>query len=990
MKLKVDYVTKLLLLLAVLALSNSAYAQRTITGTVTDAENGDPLIGANILVVGTSTGTITDFDGNYSVNVPADATTLEFSYTGYAAQRVEIGSQTKVDVALSAGQVLDEVVVVGYGTVKKSDLTGSVTSVKEEDFNKGVFTAPDQLIQGKVAGVQVLNNSGQPGGAATVRIRGNASVRAGSSPLYVVDGVPLDGRTPRPGVSSDELDIGTSPNANPLNFLNPSDIASMEVLKDASATAIYGSRGANGVIIITTKKGRSGDPKIDFSLSAGVSSILKEYDILTGDEYRDALKEYNLDPVGKDFGGNEDAMDAILRSGVTQNYNFSIGGGSDNGNYRVSAGYLNQEGIVLGSGIKKYTGSINGSYKFFESKRLGVDFNLLAAQTAEQIAPIGSNAGFTGSLIGQALQWNPTKPLRRPDGTLDIELGSTTINPLGMSNAADDRANITNILGSISPSFKLTDNLEYRFLFSINHAVGDRRSQIKSFINLLDVEGRGWGKVGQETLTTQQFTHTLNYNADLSSAISLNAVVGYEYQQFDRKGFSMAAFGFLSDEIDYTNALQNSTASDRSISSFAEPVAELQSYFGRANFNISDKYLVTATLRADGSSKFGENNRYGVFPSFAVAWNLANEGFMSGGSLFDQLKLRLGYGQTGNQEFPSGSAQERFGLRNNGALGQENVANPDLQWETSTTINAGIDFSILDYRLSGSIEYFNRTNEDLLFNFQAIQPAPDTRYWINLPGKVVNNGIEVALNAFLVESESLNWQLGVNASFLNNELQDYNGPTVLAGGLFGQGSSGATSQRLANGQPLNAFYLREWNGIGEDGFDDLTDDGNSFFYSGDPNPDVLLGISTALSYGKLSVNLNFNGALGYQVFNNTKMSVLPIGNLGSRNIDASLLDGPIQENTANSIKPSTRYLEDADYLKLANATVAYDLGQIGNTVKNVRIYVTGQNLLVFTGYTGFDPEVNTVNDLDGVPSAGIEYTPYPSARTILFGANFSF
>lgn len=989
MKLKVDYVTKMLLLLAVLALSNFAYAQRTITGTVTDADNGEPLIGANILVVGTSTGTITDFDGNYEVNVPAGATTLEFSYTGYAAQRVEIGSQTTINIALSAGEVLEEVVVVGYGTVKKSDLTGSVTSVKEEDFNKGVFTAPDQLIQGKVAGVQVLNNSGQPGGAATVRVRGNASVRAGSTPLFVVDGVPLDGRTPRPGVSSDDIDLGSSPSANPLNFLNPNDIASIEVLKDASATAIYGSRGANGVIIITTKKGRSGDPTIDFSLSAGVSSILKNYDVLNGDQYRAALAEYNLDPAGKDFGGSEDAMDAILRSGLTQNYNFSIGGGSDNGNYRVSAGYLNQEGIIIGSGIKKYTGSLNGTYKFFDSKRLSIDFNLLASQTAEEIAPIGSNAGFTGSLVGQALQWNPTRPLRKANGDLDIELGSTTINPLAMSEAADDRSNITNILGSISPSFKITDNLEYRFLFSINHAVGDRRSQVKAFINLLDVEGRGWAKVGQNTLTTQQFTHTLSYNADLTSAVSLNAVVGYEYQKFDNKGFSVSAFGFLSDDIDFTNVLQNSARGDRVINSFADPIAELQSYFGRANFNISDKYLVTATVRADGSSKFGENNRYGVFPSFAVAWNLSNESFMSGG-IFDQLKLRAGWGQVGNQEFPSGSAQERFALRDNGALAQENVANPDLQWETSTTINAGVDFAILDYRLSGSVEYFNRTNEDLLFNFQAIQPAPDTRYWINLPGKVVNTGIEVALNAFLVENDKLTWQLGANASFLTNELQDYDGPTVLAGQLFGQGSSGATSQRLENGQPLNSFYLREWNGIGEDGFDDLTDDGNSFFYSGDPNPDVLLGISTALNYGKLSVNLNFNGAMGYQVFNNTKMSVLPIGNLGSRNIDASLLDGDIQENTANSIKPSTRYLEDADYLKLANATIAYDLGQIGNTVKNVRLYLTGQNLLVFTGYTGFDPEVNTVNELDGVPSLGIEYTPYPSARTILFGANFSF
>lgn len=983
MKLKVDFVTKFVLLLAVLALSNFAYAQREVTGTVTDAESGEPLIGANILVVGTSTGTITDFDGNYSINVPAGATTLEFSYTGFSSQRVEIGNQSVINVSLSAGQVLDEVVVVGYGTVKKSDLTGSVASVKEEDFNKGVFTAPDQLIQGKVAGVQILNNSGQPGGESTVRIRGNSSVRAGNQPLYVIDGVPLDGRTPRPGVSGPE--IGQTPGANPLNFINPADIASIEVLKDASATAIYGSRGANGVIIVTTKKGKSGDPRIDFGLSAGASSVLKTYDVLTGDEYRQALQEYGL--TGGDFGGSEDAQDAILRTGMTQNYNFSISGGSDNGNYRVSASYLDQDGIIDESGIKKYTGSINGTYKFLNSKRLSVDFNLLASQITENIAPVTTSAGFVGSLVGQALQWNPTRPLLNPDGSFNFDKGSTTVNPLAMLAAYDDINNLTNILGSISPSFKLADGLEYRFLYSINHGVGVRRSQIKSFINIQGVEDRGWANVANANLTTQQFTHTLSYNKDLSTAISLNAVVGYEYQKFDNRGFSMTAQDFISDDIDFTNAIQNSTTSTRNVSSYADPIAELQSYFGRANFNISDKYLLTATVRADGSSKFGENNRYGVFPSFAFAWNLTNEDFLAGGP-FDQLKLRLGWGQTGNQEFPAGSAQERFGLGGNGALSQENVANPDLKWETSTTINAGIDFALFDYKLSGSVEYFNRKGEDILFNFQAIQPAPATRYWINLPGEVTNSGIEVALNAFIIEREGLSWQLGANASFLTNELQNYNGPTVLTGTLFGQGISNATSQQLANGQPLNSFFLREWNGLDDQGFDDLTDDGNTLFFVGDPNPNVLLGISTSLSVDKFSLLLNFNGAMGHDLYNNTSNTVLPIGNLGSRNIDANLVG--TGEAIANSIKPSSRYLEAGDYLKLANATLSYDLGNISDVVKNVRLYLTGQNLLVFTNYTGFDPEVNTVNERDGVPSNGIEYTPYPSARTILFGANFSF
>lgn len=987
MKLKVDFLPKLGLVVLALMLSNALLAQRTITGTVTDAQDGEPLIGANVLVVGTSTGTVTEFDGTYQLNVPDGATELEFSYTGYAAQKVTIGVSNVVDIALAAGELLDEVVVVGYGTVKKSDVTGSVASVKEEDFNKGVFTAPDQLIQGKVSGVQVLANSGQPGAAATVRIRGNSSIRAGSSPLYVVDGIPLDGRTPRPGVSSDDIDVGSSPNANPLNFINPNDIASIEVLKDASATAIYGSRGANGVIIVTTKKGRSGDPKIDFGFSAGASSILKNYDVLDGNAYRQALSDYGI--TGGDSGGNVDAMDEILRTAITQNYNFSIGGGNDNGNYRVSASYLDQQGIIKDTGIKKYTGSINGTYKFFDNGRLSIDFNLLGSHTAENIEAVGTNAGFTGNVIAQALQWNPTLALYNADGSPNILTGSTTINPVGMIQAYDDKANITTILGSIAPSFRLMDGLTYRFQYSVNHGVGDRRTQVKRFINVVDVENRGYAKVGNATLTTQQYTHTLNYDAALTSALNLNAVIGYEYQKFDNKGFVTSGSDFISDDFDFTNALQNSSNSSRNISSYADPIAELQSYFARANFNINDKYLITGTVRADGSSKFGKNNRYGVFPSVALAWNLHNEAFMSGSGLFDQFKLRLGWGQTGNQEFPSGSAKDRFTLLADGRFGPENVGNPDLKWETSTTINVGIDFAMFDYKLTGSVEYFNKQDEDLLFSFGAIQPAPATRYWVNLPGIVTNSGIEVALNTFLVDNDILSWQLGANVSFLTNELSDYDGPTVLAGELFGQGSSGATSQRLENGQPLNAFYLREFIGIGDDGFSDHTDDGNSFFFNGNPNPNMLLGISTGLQFGKLSVNLNFNGAFGHDIFNNTRMSVLPISNLGSRNIDASLLGEP-RESTANSIVPSSRFLEKGDYVKLANATIAYDLGQIADVIKNVRLYITGQNLLVFTDYSGFDPEVNTVNERDGIPSFGIEYVPYPSARTVLFGVNFSF
>ncbi len=985
MKLKFDYLTKCLLLLVVaMGMSSLAMAQRTIKGTVTDAENGDPLIGANILVVGTSTGTITDVDGTYSLQVPAGATEIEVTYTGYGSQRSAIGASGVVDVKLSAGELLDEIVVVGYGTVKKSDLTGSVVSVGEKDFNRGVITSPEQLIQGKAAGVLIMNNSGQPGGETTIRIRGNSSVRAGNQPLFVVDGVQLTGNSSRPG--TDAGDIGNTTGSNPLSYLNPADIESIQVLKDASATAIYGSRGSNGVIIVTTKKGKGGAPVIEFNTSLGTSSTLNKYEVLSGDEYRAALSEYGL--TAGDFQDDVDAFDEITRSGITTTNTVSVGGGSDAASYRASVGYHNQEGILKNSDYRRINANLSGSFKFLPSKRLGLDVNVITSQTRENGPAISTNAGFRGSLIGNALQWNPTHKLYESDGSPVIlpAFGNFT-NPVALLEAYKDRSNVIDIIGSIAPSYKLTDNLTYKMQYSVTHGNGDRRSSIASWINIQDVEGRGLASYSQEEATNQILTHTLNYSGDLTDGVNLNAVAGYEYQKLEEKGLGMSARDFIVEDFDYTNIFQNSKTGSRNVYSFANPDAELQSYFVRTNFNIQDKYLVTATFRADGSSKFGENNKYGYFPAVGVAWNLHNESFLEDGA-FDQLKLRLGWGKTGNSEFPAGASRERYVVETQSTR-LVNVANPDLKWETTTNFNIGLDFGVMGSRLTGTLEYFNKSTEDLLFQFTTIQPAPAGFYWINLPGKNKNTGVELSLDFVAVDNENLTWDLGANISFLDNVLEDYTGPNLPYGEVFGQGSSGATTQRLENGQPLNSFYLRKFEGIGDDGQGIYTDN-EALFFVGDPNPDMLLGISTALTAGKLSVGLNFTGTYGHQIFNNTKMSVTPIGNLGSRNIDKTLLDGANQEATSNAIKASTRFLEDGDYLKLTNATLAYNLGNVGGVAKNARIYLTGQNLLVFTKYKGFDPEVNTINTANGLPSTGIDYIPYPSARTIIFGVNFSF
>jgi iron complex outermembrane receptor protein len=805
-----------------------------------------------------------------------------------------------------------------------------------------------------------------------------------------VDGVPLSGGSARPGFSGGG--IGSTPAANPLNFMNPNDIASIEVLKDASATAIYGSRGANGVILITTKRGITGAPSMDVSGGLGVSTIMKRLNVLSGNEYRAALKQYGL--TGGDFGGNVNALDAVLQNGITQNYNVSVGGGTENGRYRISGGYLNQEGIVRESGLKKYTANITSSFKLLESRKLGLDFNVLTSHTTEDIAPISNDAGFTGSLIGQALQWNPTHPLRKPGNDslwIDPAVGNTTINPLVMLAAWEDRANVSTVLASISPSYKITKDLEYKMLYSINRSVGVRRTQVARFLNADQIENRGAAAISNNEETNQSLTHTLSYNKQITSGFNLNAVVGYEYLKYDSKGNGSFGQDFAPVALEYYNYLQYATQSSRGIGSFASPTTELQSLLSRAIMNFKDKYLITATFRADGSTKFGANNKYGYFPSFAFGWNVHNEDFLRGNNAVSNLKIRASWGRTGNQEFPSGASLNRFVVTAPGIFGQANFGNEDLRWETSTTSNAGIDFTIFSGKIFGSLDYFNKKSTDVLYEQNIVQPAPGGKLWINLPGYIVNKGVEISLNAAISSSEDMSWNAGVNASFLNNTVKGFRpGEVYETGALSGQGISGTTSQRITNNQPLNTFYLRDYQGIDKTtGQATFADGGNTLYYMGSPNPKVLLGFSTDFTYKKFMAIINMNGSFGQYVYNNTANTVLPIGNLGTRNIAKQLIGTSIKEDASNPIAASSRYLEKGDYIKMANATLIYNLGPLGKSLKNTSISLTGQNLFVITNYTGFDPEVNTDKSVGGIPSLGIEYTPYPSARTVLLSINFS-
>jgi TonB-linked SusC/RagA family outer membrane protein len=966
----------------------------TINGRVTD-NSGSSLPGVSITVKGTTRGTTTDTDGRYTLSA-APASVLQFSFIGFATKEATIGSETKIDVVLTDdAKALEEVVVIGYGTVKKKDLTGSVASLQSKDFNKGVITSPDQLIQGRTPGVMVINNTGQPGGAATVRIRGNSSIRAGNNPLFVLDGIPLSGSSARPGGSGGFGSDG----GNPLAYLNPSDIASMDILKDASATAIYGSRGANGVVIITTKRGASGAPTVNFNASTGVSSLLRRPEVLSADEFRQAVKYYAPDAVtdSYDFKGNVNAFDEITRVAPVQNYSVAVTGGTDNGKYRISAGYMDQKGIIENSDLKKYTASLNTNFRFLESKKLGLDFGVLFTQTDENIVPIDVGRGADGNLISMALAWNPTRSLRDSTGAFTY-INQITGNPLANLHAYKDNATVNTIVASIAPSYKITDDLEYKFLYSVTRQMGIRKGRLIDGIVNQNTTNNGFAFIGNNQETNQQLTHTLSYNKQINPSLSVNAVAGYEYLSYANSWNTVSASGFPDVGLDFYDYLGYSIANNRGASSYRSPTNELQSFFVRAGLNYLDKYLFTGTVRRDGSTKFGENNKYANFPALALAWNVSNEEFLKGNTTLNNLKVRVGWGKTGNREFPSGASRDRYAFGNQ-SVSQANFGNPDLRWESSETINAGIDFGLFQSRIIGSIDYFNKKTTDALFERTLAQPAPSGRVWVNLDGEVVNKGVEVALTGTVLEAKDWTWNISANATFLKNSVSGLPGFYETAQ-LRGQGFSGVLGQRMISGQPLNVWYLAQYAGldpatgtsmyVGADGIASTSvDPAQNKRYVGSPNPRTLLGLSTDVTYKKLSAVINMNGAFGHYLFNNTFATVLGINNLTARNMAKEFYNTDIKESTSNSAAPSTRYLEKGDYMKMSNMTLSYRVGNIGKAFKNLNISLTGQNLFVLTKYKGFDPEVNTDGSSSDIPSLGIEYVPYPSARTFLLGVNFS-
>lgn len=964
-----------------------SYAQGSteVSGQVIDASDNQPLPGVNVTVKGMpARGTSTDNEGRYSLTVPSQQDTLIFSFVGYVRQEIPVNGRSTINVRMvSDVQALEDVVVVGYGTQRRQDATGSVRSISEEDFNQGVISSPEQLLQGRTAGVQITPASGEPGAGATIRIRGTSSVRSGNDPLIVVDGVPLSGTNITPG--GNDFGAGEQTARNPLSFLNPDDIESISVLKDASAAAIYGARGSNGVILITTKKGQAGPGgELNFSSTTSVSTVQNKIDLVGADSYVQLAEQAGADPSIVNYGGSTDWQDEIFRSSVTQNYSLGYGGGNEQTTYRLSLGYMDQDGVIERSALERLSARLAASHKALNDK-LTIDLNLINTRLNDQYAPVGRNAGFQGDLIGAALQANPTRTPYDSDGNL--VQSSDFRNPVAMLELIDDNSETTKMLANVSATYDFTEWLSYKINLSLDNSESVRRTGLNPNLDMTPepIQGRGRAIIENRYTSNQLFEHTLNAQRTIFENTTLNLLGGFSYQEFETRGDWLQAEYFVTDEIplvDNVDGVDNQNNKAFNASSFRD-VEELQSFFGRANMNYDDRYLFTASFRVDGSTKFGENNKYGYFPSFAAGWRVSEEDFFRNSALsstISDLKFRLGWGITGNQEFPGGASLARFNVQNDGSLVQVNNPNPDIQWEETKQLSAGVDFELNQGRINGSIEYYRKETTNLIFLRDFAQPAAVESQWVNLDGTVLNTGWELELDAYVIDNADLSWNVAYNMSYTYNEVTKL-GTFVNTGEINGQGLSGAYAQRIAEGQPLFSFYMREFEGFDSNGLAQYANS-EALTFVGDPLPDYQIGLSNTVNYKRFDFSMFWTGSFGFQVYNNTANAIFLKGNLrNGRNISTDVAEGPESPNNFGEV--STRFLEDGDFLRLANLSIGYNF-DVSNLapIKRLKLSLMGQNLLLITDYSGYDPEVNTDKNINGIPSLGIDYTSYPRPRTI--------
>ena len=972
--------TKLTVLTALLfGLCSFAVGQRTITGVITDADSNEPLIGANVIISGTGTGTITDLDGSYSLSVPDGAESLVISYTGYIEQTITLGSSNTLNVALAPGQLLDEVVVVGYGTQKQKEVTGAVVSVKAEDFNAGNVTSPAQLLQGKVAGLTISKSNGDPNGGIGIRLRGLSTIGAQTQPLIIVDGVP-----------------GAS-----LTSIDPQDIESMDVLKDGSAAAIYGTRGSSGVILITTKKGKKGTSNINYSGYVSSENISNTPAIATREEF--------LSAGGIDAGGNTDWYDAISQAGVAHSHNVSLSGGTEKTTYRASFNFRENNGVVKNTGFDQLNGSLSLTQKALDDK-LSVTVNYTNTNRKSQF---GFAEAFRYATVA-----NPTSQIFNEDGSYREPGGFDNFNAVAMVeqniNDGERSEALMNATASynILPSLKITGTYAKQTINRFRGEYYPRTALYRQGQARNGVAVRATDNDKNDLLET-----TLQYTGE-SGNISYTLLGGLSSQKFRFLGQGITAGGYLLDLNTYNQISQSAEV----LSGIASPYSynngyELAAQFGRATVNLDDTYFVSASVRREGSDRIGPGNKYGIFPAVSAGVDISKLANISG---VENLKLRLGYGVTGNLPGISFLPYSIFGAGaqfyyNGGfvpSYGPINNANEDLKWERKTELNAGLDYSIAGGKMYGSLDVFSRKTNDLLLPGQVSVPpnfAPIT--WDNIAA-FTTTGVELALNYDLIRNSDMTYTPTLIFSTYSTKLDKYidDRPREFRTNLGAPGQNitdaGVGLHLLEEGEAIGQIMAPEFEGVDESGafiFKDQDGDGvvdaNDWINVGNGLPDFELSLNNNLTFGKLDVNLFFRGVFGHSLVNTYRAFYETTPDIVAANFIATDKATPgVKTASYNST-----HVENASFVKLDNASIGYTFDKIGS-FRNARVYVAGQNLLTFTGYSGVDPEAilsdGGANDNGGREvrfdlrdplAPGVDRrNNYFATRTLTFGINLAF
>lgn len=979
---------KVILFLVAILASTAGYAQlKTVTGKVADAKNGELLPGVTIVVKGTTIGTITNFDGNFSINVE-EGQTLAFSFIGYASQEIVVGSANVINVQLvQSVESLDEVVVIGYGQVKKQDATGSVTAISSDDFNMGAITSPQELVSGKIAGVQITTGGGAPGEGATIRIRGGSSLSASNDPLFVIDGVPVD-------------NDGISGMRNPLSTIHPSDIETFTVLKDASATAIYGSRASNGVIIITTKKGRKGAGlQIAYNGFYSLSAKSGEIDVLSADEFRKVVIEE------KGEGSNAAALlgtantnwqEQIYQPAFSTDQNVSLTGNIKEMPFRASAGYTNENGILKTSGMERGTASVGFNPSFFDS-HLRFNLNLKGMLIKNNFANQGA--------IGSAVNFDPTKPVNsgsdkyggyytwlQPNGDPNTLAPS---NPLALLMLHDDESNVKRSIGNLQTDYRFAFLPELNATLNLGYDISQSEGTVMDTNDAPWTIGNGGGYLRKYTQDKKNtlLDFYLNYAKDIESISSrVDVMGGYSWQHFWRENYQYATNGSGSEILTPKN--------------YDPTESYLVSFFGRLNYTLKEKYLLTVTVRQDGTSRFSPDTRWGTFPSAALAWKINDEAFLKDVKSLSDLKLRLGYGITGqqnigNNDYPylprytysQPNARYQFGDQFYTTYRPEGY-DANIKWEETTTYNVGLDYGFLDNRISGTIDGYFRKTDDLI-NFIPVPAGTNlTNQILTNVGNLENKGIEFSINAIPVSKTDLIWELGFNASYNVNKItkltatDDPNYLGVFTGDIAG--AVGNTIQIHSVGMPANSFFVYEQvydenqkpiEGLYVDRNGDGQITEKDRYHYKKAAPDVFMGFSSKVNWKNWDFGFNGRVNLGNYVYNNVWSSGGRLSNLYwstgyMNNIPSNALDTRFQ--TAQFF--SDYYVKDGSFLRMDNINLGYTFRNFNNEKMNIRLYASAQNVFVITKYEGLDPEV----------SNGIDNNLYPRPRIFMIGVSVGF